>query len=288
MYNARGDEMRIVSEKQDVRDYHAEARREGASIGLVPTMGALHEGHLSLVRRATQECDRVVVSIFVNPTQFGPGEDLEKYPRDLEADAAALETIGADLIFAPAPAEMYAPDACTTVSVGGLTEGLCGQFRPGHFDGVTTVVCKLFSIVQPDRAYFGEKDYQQLAVIRRMVRDLDILVEVIGMPTVREADGLALSSRNRYLSPEERAAAPKLQAALQSGAAASREGAAGAEVERTVAEQLAQEPLFRPQYIRAVDPGSLEPLGDRSGPMVIAAAAYIGNTRLIDNIRVEG
>ncbi len=212
-------------------------------MGLVPTMGALHEGHLSLVRRAVRECDFTVVSIFVNPTQFGPGEDLDRYPRDLEADAALCEVEGVDLIFAPEPGEMYAEDARTTVSVAELTEGLCGAYRPGHFDGVTTVVCKLLNIVGPDRAYFGDKDYQQLVVIRRMARDLDMPVEVIGCPTVREADGLAMSSRNRHLSEAERAAAPALQRALQEGARAAESGAAGDEVEGIVAEALAREPL---------------------------------------------
>ncbi|MFW5867831.1 MAG: pantoate--beta-alanine ligase [Armatimonadota bacterium] len=280
--------MQIVHTKQDVRDAVAAARAEGQVIGLVPTMGALHEGHLSLVRRAAGECDFVVVTVFVNPTQFGPGEDLDSYPRDLEGDAAKVEDLGADLVFAPSVNEMYAEDACTTVGVSTLTEGLCGAHRPGHFDGVTTVVCKLFNIVQPDRAYFGRKDFQQLQVIRRMVRDLDIPVEVIGGATVREEDGLALSSRNRYLSDAERAVAPKLHRALPAGAEAAREGASGAEVERVVAAELGEEPLFDLQYVKAVDAHTLRPLGDESGPMVIAAAAYLGDTRLIDNVAVEG
>ncbi len=280
--------MRIVGTKQQVRDAVAAGRGEGKTIGLVPTLGALHEGHLSLMRRSVADCDLTVVSVFVNPTQFGPGEDLDEYPRDLEGDASACEAIGVDLLFAPTVEEMYADDASTVVSVSELTEGLCGAYRPGHFDGVTTVVCKLLNIVLPDRAYFGEKDYQQLVVIRRMVRDLDIPVEVVGCPTVREDDGLALSSRNRYLSEEERAAAPALHRALQRGAEAAREGATGREVERVVARALAQEPLFRPQYIQAVHPETLKPLGDEAGPMVIAAAAHLGGTRLIDNVRVEG
>ena len=279
--------MKIVHTKQDVRDAVAAARAEGKSIGLVPTMGALHEGHLSLVRTAAEQSDFVVVSIFVNPTQFGPGEDLDRYPRDLEGDAAKLRPLGVSVVFAPTPAEMYAEDACTVVSVHKLTEGLCGAYRPGHFDGVTTVVSKLFNIVQPDRAFFGRKDYQQFVVIRRMARDLDMAVEVIGLPTVREEDGLALSSRNAYLSPEQRAAAPKLYQALQAGADATRDGATGAEVERVVRDALAREPLFDVQYVQAVDPNTLEPLGDETGPMVIAAAAYLGDTRLIDNVAVE-
>ena len=279
--------MQIVDTKQDVRDAVATARAQGKSIGLVPTMGALHEGHLSLVKAAASECDFVVVSIFVNPTQFGPGEDLDRYPRDLEGDAAKLQPAGADLIFAPDPAEIYADDASTVVSVGSLIEGLCGAFRPGHFDGVTTIVSKLFNIVQPDRAFFGRKDYQQLVVIRQMARDLDMPVEVIGLPTVREADGLALSSRNAYLTPEQRADAPKLQQALQAGVRAARDGATGAEVERVVRDTLAQEPLFDVQYVQAVDANTLQSLGDETGPMVIAAAAHLGKTRLIDNVAVE-
>ncbi len=280
--------MHIVNTKAEVRAAVAAARAEGKSIGFVPTMGALHAGHMALVERAVAECDFTVVSIFVNPTQFGPNEDLDRYPRTPKADAEKCSAAGVDLIFAPSAEEMYAADACTTVHVAKLTEDLCGRYRPGHFDGVTTVVCKLLNIVQPDRAYFCEKDYQQLVVIRRMVRDLDMPVEVIGCPTVREADGLALSSRNNYLSDVERAAAPALYAALQEGARAARRGLTGAQVERVVAEALAREPLLRPQYIRAVDPETLERLDDRTGPMVIAAAAYLGETRLIDNIKVEG
>lgn len=280
--------MQIVHTKKEVREHVAAARAKGKRIGLVPTMGALHEGHLSLVRVAVDQSDFVVVTIFVNPTQFGPGEDLDSYPRDLEGDAAKVAELGADLVFAPGAGEMYAPDACTVVSVETLTDGLCGAHRPGHFDGVTTIVCKLFNVVRPDRAFFGRKDYQQLVVIRRMVRDLDIPVEVIGLSTVREDDGLALSSRNRYLSERQRAVAPKLHEALIVGADAARQGATAAEVERTVASRLGEEPLFDVQYVRAVDPDTLQPLGDEPRPMLIAAAAYLGDTRLIDNVVVEG
>jgi pantoate--beta-alanine ligase len=281
-------QMQICRTKQDIREAVAAARAHGLTIGLVPTMGALHEGHLSLVRAAVDGADHVVVSIFVNPTQFGEGEDLDEYPRDLEGDAAKCEELGADLIFAPGDDEMHAEDACTVVSVKGLTVGLCGTHRPGHFDGVTTVVSKLFNIVQPDRAWFGRKDYQQLVVIRRMVRDLDMPVEVLGGPTVREEDGLALSSRNQYLSERERRVAPKLYQALKTGAGAAREGATGREVERIVAAELGEEPLFRLQYVRAVAPETLNSLEDETGRMVIAAAAYLGDTRLIDNVEVEG
>ncbi|MEA3401414.1 MAG: pantoate--beta-alanine ligase [Armatimonadota bacterium] len=280
--------MIVAREKSATRKRVAEGRAGGKTIGLVPTMGALHEGHLSLVRRSVADCDFTVVSIFVNPTQFSPGEDLERYPRDLEGDARKCEEIGVDLIFAPSADEMYHERACTVVTVQGLTEGLCGAHRPGHFDGVTTVVSKLLNIVRPDRAYFGQKDYQQLVVIRAMVRDLDMPVEVVGCPTVREADGLAASSRNQYLSEREREVAPRLYQALQAGAEAAREGATGREVERVVARELGEEPLFRPQYVRAVHPETLEPREEQGVPMVIAAAAHLGETRLIDNVRVEG
>ena len=280
--------MQIVHTKSDVRAAVAAARAQGKTIGLVPTMGALHEGHLSLVSGAAEACDFVIVSIFVNPTQFGPGEDLERYPRDLEGDARKLEAIGAHLIFAPDASEMYAPDACTVVSVQALIDGLCGAHRPGHFDGVTTVVSKLFNIVTPDRAYFGLKDYQQFVVIRRMARDLEMPVEVIGLPTVREDDGLAMSSRNLYLTPEQRAAAPKLYQALQAGAEAARGGATGDEVQEIVTGMIASEPLLAVQYVKAVDAHTLHPMDGNSGPMVIAVAAYLGDTRLIDNIAVEG
>lgn len=280
--------MKIVHTKSDVRAAVAAARAEGKTIGLVPTMGALHEGHLSLASGAAEACDFVIVSIFVNPTQFGPGEDLERYPRDLEGDARKLEEIGAHLIFAPDASEMYASDACTVVSVRALIDGLCGAYRPGHFDGVTTVVSKLFNIVTPDRAYFGLKDYQQFVVIRRMARDLEMPVEVIGLPTVREDDGLAMSSRNLYLTPEQRAAAPRLYQALQAGAEAARGGATGDEVQQIVTEMIAGEPLFKVQYVKAVDAHTLHPMDGNPGPMVIAVAAYLGDTRLIDNITVEG
>ena len=279
--------MQIAHTKTEGREAVAAARAEGQVIGLVPTMGALHDGHRALVDVSVADCDFTVVSIFVNPTQFGPGEDLDKYPRTLEADAQVCEQAGADLIFAPEASEMYDASGNTTVHVAGVTEGLCGAFRPGHFDGVTTVVCKLLDIVTPDRAYFGEKDYQQLVVIRTMAADLDLPVEIVGVPTVREADGLALSSRNQYLSDEQRAAAPALRQALLAGAEAAERGANGSEVERIVGERLAQEPLFRAQYISAVHPETLVLRKGEGTPMTIAAAAFMGNTRLIDNIRIE-
>ncbi len=273
-------QMQIAHAKTEVRGAVATARAEKQTIGLVPTMGALHDGHRALVDASVADCDFTVVSIFVNPTQFGPGEDLDKYPKTLDADAEICEQAGVDLIFAPEPSGMYDASSVTTVHVAGVTEGLCGAFRPGHFDGVTTVVCKLLDIATPDRAYFGEKDYQQLIVIRTMVADLDITAEIIGVPTVREADGLALSSRNRYLSREERAAAPALRQALIAGAQAAERGASGSEVEQIVADRLAQEPLFRVQYISAVHPDTLVPREGSGAPMtVLTAAKNRGMTR---------
>jgi pantoate--beta-alanine ligase len=280
--------MRIESRIGAVRCFVQAARREGKAVGLVPTMGAFHEGHLSLMRRSVADNGATVVSLFVNPTQFGAEEDLSKYPRDLPRDARLAEQVGVSLIFTPEAAAMYPEGACTWVTVEGLTEGLCGARRPGHFRGVTTVVAKLLNIVQPDRAYFGEKDYQQLQVIRRMVRDLDLPVEVVALPIVREPDGLAMSSRNAYLSPEERRAAARLYAALREGAALVREGATGAQGTARVREVLAGEPLLKPQYVEAVDPLTL---ADRSGagsPLVLMAAVHAGKTRLIDNLRVDG
>ncbi|MCD6352541.1 MAG: pantoate--beta-alanine ligase [Armatimonadetes bacterium] len=265
----------------------ADLRYGGKSVGFVPTMGALHEGHLSLVRTSLAENDITVLSIFVNPTQFGPQEDLDKYPRQLEQDLAQAEELGVDVVFAPTAHDMYAEDYCTWVEVEKLTEGLCGRYRPGHFRGVTTVVTKLFNIVQPDRAYFGEKDYQQLAVIRRMVRDLNMPIEIRAHPTVREPDGLAMSSRNLLLTPEHRAVAPALYQALRKAAEAVRAGASGKEAEAIVRAELAHVPEFKLQYVEAVDPVSLEPKGDQGGTMVLAAAAFLGDVRLIDNIPIE-
>jgi pantoate--beta-alanine ligase len=280
--------MRIESRISGVRAFVAAARREGKSVGLVPTMGAFHQGHLSLMRRSAADNGVTVVSLFLNPTQFGPQEDLSKYPRDLEGDARQAREAGVSLIFAPETDEMYTAGACTWVTVEGLTEGLCGTRRPGHFRGVATVVAKLLNIVQPDRAYFGEKDYQQLQVIRRMVRDLDLPVDIVPQPIVREADGLALSSRNAYLSLDERRAAPRLAAALRAGAELAREGATGGEAVQRVREMLAEEPLLKPQYVEAVDPESLRDRSEAGAPLLLAAAVYAGKTRLIDNVRVNG
>lgn len=258
-------------------------------VGFVPTMGYLHEGHLSLVRRARSECEAVVVSIFVNPTQFGPGEDYERYPRDRDRDLTLLEREQVDIAFLPQVTEMYPPDDLTTVQVRTITEVLEGACRPGHFRGVTTVVCKLFNIVQPTRAYFGQKDAQQVVVVRRMVRDLHMPIALVVVPTVREADGLALSSRNVYLAPHERAAAPVLFRALCTAQQCFvQEGERNGEKLRMVMRQvLAAEPLAQPDYVSVADPDTLQELeqvGD-SGAL-LSLAVRIGTTRLIDNILI--
>jgi pantoate--beta-alanine ligase len=249
-------------------------------------MGALHEGHLSLVRRARAQCGRAVVSIFVNPTQFGPNEDFQRYPRDLDGDAAKLASVGADAIFAPAIAEMYPPDAATTVTVSGLTEGLCGPFRPGHFQGVATIVTKLLLQCLPDAAYFGEKDYQQLQVIKRCARDLDIPVRIEAVPTWREADGLAMSSRNAYLTPEERAIAPALYRVLTSIARHMESGASAAAATTRGKSELTEAGFTKLDYLEVVDAATLTPVERADVPARVAAAAWLGKTRLIDNVPV--
>ncbi|MGD1071026.1 MAG: pantoate--beta-alanine ligase [Bryobacteraceae bacterium] len=253
------------------------SRMRGRTIGLVPTMGALHEGHLKLIAKARADCQVVVASIFVNPIQFNRREDFAHYPRTLESDTRQCSEAGVDVIFAPAAEEMYPAPLATFVDVPALGEHLCGPHRPGHFRGVATVVMKLLQIVQPDVAYFGEKDAQQLAVIRRMVRDLNVPVEIVAVPTVREADGLALSSRNQRLTPEERQIAPMLYRALQ---IAAWEGIGKAR------EFLQAEPRIRLEYLEAVDPVEMQPVGGMERPALIAIAAWIGNVRLIDNLLV--
>ena len=277
-------ELMIYSSPADVQAQTLAWKRAGLTMGLVPTMGYLHEGHASLIKRAAAECDRVVVSVFVNPTQFGPNEDLESYPRDFEHDKALVAECGAHLIFAPTPDDMYAPGAATWVTVEGLTKELCGRSRPIHFRGVATVVNKLMNIAQPDRAYFGEKDAQQLAVIRRMVKDLNMPVEVVGCPIVREADGLAKSSRNTYLNAAERQAALVLSRSLAEGKKLLEAGETDAQtVCARITEVINAEPAARIDYVQAVDADSIEPVAAVNGTVLFAIAVFIGKTRLIDN-----
>ena len=283
--------MQTVKTQQMLRTALAQLRVGNATIALVPTMGALHEGHLTLVRRARAEADHVVASIFVNPKQFGPNEDLDAYPRQLAADAAMLEAEGVALLWAPDAAAMYPPGFATNISVAGVSDGLCGAARPGHFDGVATVVCKLFNQVAPDMAFFGEKDFQQLAVIRAMARDLDLtrphVDAIIGVPTVREADGLAMSSRNRYLTPGQRAAAATLPRAMQAAAAAIKGGTGVAEALGTLEAELLAAGFASIDYATLADAASLAPLevlGEAQARLLVAAR--IGGTRLIDNIAV--
>ncbi|MDO4481720.1 MAG: pantoate--beta-alanine ligase [Bacillota bacterium] len=280
--------MQVVKTVDEIRKMVKSWRKEGLSVGLVPTMGFLHEGHKSLILRAAAENDRVVVSDFVNPTQFGPGEDLESYPRDINRDAALCEEAGASVIFNPEPSEMYAPDFSTYVNMENLSKGLCGKTRPIHFRGVCTVVSKLFNIVSPDRAYFGQKDAQQLAIIRRMVRDLNIDIEIVGCPIIRESDGLAKSSRNTYLNPEERQAALCLSRAVKLGEKMAAEGEKDAD--RIVSEMISliqAEPLAKIDYVEAVNGVTIEPVHKIEGTVLVAMAVYIGKTRLIDNFIIE-
>ena len=257
-------------------------------VGLVPTMGFLHEGHLSLVRLAKKECASVVVSIFVNPTQFGPNEDLESYPRDLERDLALLEAVGVDMVWMPTAELMYPPGYQTWVEVEEMTQPLEGAQRPGHFRGVTTVVAKLFNGVQPDKAYFGQKDAQQAAVIRKMVRDLNFPLQVVVAPIVREPDGLALSSRNTYLDAEQRQAATVLSRALQAAAEAYKEGERDANVMREMMDKtIENEPLAQAQYVSCADRVTLEELEHITEGALLSMAVYVGKTRLIDNLVLE-
>lgn len=264
-------------------------KRRGLSIGLAPTMGYLHQGHLSLVRRARSECDRVVMSIFVNPLQFGPQEDFAAYPRDPGRDLALARDEGVDYVFAPEPDDMYPEGFGTHVAVEGtLTEKMCSRSRPGHFRGVTTVVMKLFQIMQPDRAYFGQKDFQQALVIRKMARDLNLPLEVVTCPIVREADGLALSSRNVYLNPGERKAALSLPRALEAGRGLILRGERRAErVRSAIMEGLTADPAIRVDYVEVCDGRDLSDAAELRGPVLLAAAVWAGKTRLIDNIYLE-
>ena len=274
----------VEQAKQTVRQWKA----EGLTVGLVPTMGYLHEGHESLIKRAVAECDRVMVSVFLNPIQFAPNEDLATYPRDFAADTVLIENAGADLVFHPEPSELYAPDACTFVNVEGITSELCGKTRPTHFRGVCTVVSKLMNISQADRAYFGQKDAQQLAVVRRMVCDLNMNVEVVGCPIVREEDGLAKSSRNTYLSPAEREAALVLSRAVREGQRLMEEGERDAKtILSAMRATIEAEPLARIDYVEMVSWDGIKPVDVADSSVLVAMAVYIGKTRLIDNFIFE-
>ena len=277
--------MRVLETIKQMRSACQATKQEGRRLGFVPTMGALHEGHLSLVRAAKVRCDVVAASIFVNPAQFGPTEDFSKYPRSFERDRERLEKEGVELLFAPSVEEMYPEDTVTFVTVEGLSERLCGKSRPGHFRGVTTIVSNLFHITQSDLAFFGQKDAAQVAIIRRMVLDLNLGVEIVVCPIVREADGLAMSSRNAYLSPQQRRSALVLSRSLaqvkklfeQGERCTAKLAAAGTQV-------FAEEPSVRLDYFEIVNPDTLEPVEHISGPDLVAVAAFVGGTRLIDNI----
>lgn len=280
--------MKIVNTINEVREAVKAWHKQGLTVGLVPTMGYLHEGHASLIARASKENDRVVVSDFVNPIQFAPNEDLASYPRDIDRDAKVCEENGADIIFHPTPEEMYHKDFSTFVDITGPSEELCGKSRPIHFRGVCTVVSKLFLIASPDRAYFGQKDAQQLAVIKRMVRDLNFDIEIVGCPIIREADGLAKSSRNTYLSTEERKAAVILHKALEKGKELVLNGEKSAKaVIDTVTQIINSEPLAKIDYVQVVDFPNIKVVEDINGDILTAVAVYIGKTRLIDNFIIE-
>ncbi len=282
--------MIVAKTIREVREHVAQWKREGYTVGLVPTMGYLHEGHASLVDRARKTCGKVVATDFVNPTQFGPNEDLEAYPRDFSRDCALLEEHGCDLVFYPSVEEMYAPNAATYVEIlSEMPKQLCGKTRPIHFRGVCTVVSKLFNIVQPDYAFFGQKDAQQLAIIRRIARDLSYGIEIIGCPIVREADGLAKSSRNTYLSPAERQAALVLSKAVFLGQEMVEKGIRDAkELLAAMTAVITAEPQARIDYVSAVDGETMQPVEEVRDGVLVAMAVYIGKTRLIDNFIVGG
>jgi pantoate--beta-alanine ligase len=280
--------MKIIKEIHEMQSLAEEARREGKKIAVVPTMGALHEGHLTLMDYGREKADLLVVSIFVNPIQFGPKEDFEKYPRDLEEDGRLTEKRGVDIIFSPEAKAFYPEFFQTYVTVEKVTQNLCGQFRPGHFQGVTTVVCKLFHIVKPHLAIFGQKDYQQCIAIQQMVNDLNMDVEVVGRPTIREADGLAMSSRNRYLSPKERESARSLSQALKEAQTLFRKGERKTEVllER-ITDLIGKKPDTRIEYAKICHPRTLEDLAVIKDQGVLVLAVWVGATRLIDNYLLE-
>ncbi|WP_311516152.1 pantoate--beta-alanine ligase [uncultured Anaerococcus sp.] len=278
--------MKVIKKVKDLREVLKVYKKEGRTIGLVPTMGFLHKGHASLIKRAVSDNDIVVVSDFVNPIQFGPNEDLDAYPRDIEADSKLCESLGADFIFNPDPSEMY-HDKKAFVDIEGLSDNLCGARRPGHFRGVCTVCTKLFNIVGSDRAYFGQKDAQQLSIIKKMVGDLNIPVEIIACPIVREDDGLAMSSRNTYLTSKERKAALCLSKAIFAGEKMAKEGASVKEVLTKIEEIISAEKLAKIDYISAVDLETIKDVDDFSKATLVALAVYIGKTRLIDNFIYE-
>jgi pantoate--beta-alanine ligase len=277
--------MEIIRTVKEMKEFSSRSRQAGKTIAFVPTMGYFHEGHLNLMREARKRGDLLIVSLFVNPTQFGPSEDFKNYPRDFERDRKMLEGVGVDILFAPEASDMYPPNHQTIIRVEKVTQNLCGRSRPTHFQGVTTVVLMLFEIVMPHVAIFGEKDYQQLVAIQQMARDLHMSVEVLGMPTVREADGLAMSSRNTYLLPHERKAALSLYRSLQKAEELLQQGERKAD--RILLEMngiLRSEPLVRIDYVQICDAHTLEDVGRIEGDVVVALAAYLGKTRLIDNL----
>lgn len=276
--------MVLVKNISEIKELVSEWKKEGKTIGLVPTMGYLHEGHESLIKKARKENDKVIVSVFVNPTQFGPNEDLESYPRNIEKDRELCESCGVDVVFNPESVEMYKNNASTYINVQGLTEGLCGASRPIHFRGVCTVVSKLFNITMADRAYFGEKDAQQLAVVKKMVEDLNFNIDVVGCPIIREKDGLAKSSRNTYLSKEERVAALILNKSLNLALKKLKNGeASGENVINVIKGVIKEEPLAKIDYVEVVDSKTLKPVKKIENSILVAIAVYIGKTRLIDN-----
>ena len=280
--------MLVATTIEEVKANVRQWKKEGLTIGLVPTMGYLHEGHASLISKARGECDKVIVSDFVNPIQFGPKEDLATYPRDFDADCKLCEGLGADLIFHPEPSEMYCPDFHSYVGVDTLSAGLCGKSRPIHFNGVCTVVSKLFNITEADKAYFGQKDAQQLAIVKRMVRDLNFNIEIVGCPIIREEDGLAKSSRNTYMSPMERKAAVVLHKALSRAEEEVRQGEKDAnKIRRIISDIIEEEPLAKIDYVEVVDWNELQPIERIDGPVLVAIAVFIGKVRLIDNFIVE-
>lgn len=280
--------MQISTTIKEVRTQIKDWKKQGYTIGFVPTMGYLHEGHASLMKKAKEQCDKVVASIFVNPMQFGVNEDLDSYPRDLQADAKLCDSIGVDLIFHPDVEEMYDSGFCSFVDMNGLTKELCGKSRPIHFRGVCTVVCKLFNIVTPDKAFFGQKDAQQLAVIRRMVKDLNMDIEIVGCPIIREEDGLAKSSRNTYLSADERRAALILSQTIRLGEQMVKDGERDAQkLTAAMKENISKEPLAKIDYVDAVSMDTIEKTDGLKGTILVAMAVYIGKTRLIDNFIAE-